>query len=143
MTRFAPTCFIALGVLFSSPLAQAATDVLEGQWEISLVMRVEGQDYGPYSRQQCITKADAQDPAKLFAEAGGSCEYANRRFFGNQFNFNVRCNAGIPLTGTGQVEFSADHFHGSMSLSAQVEGGPSVETASEISGKRLGACQKL
>lgn len=120
----------------------AATDVLDGLWEISLAMRVEGQDYGPYTRQQCITKADAQDPSKLFAESNGGCEYANKRYFGNQFSFNVRCNAGIPLTGTGQVEFSAEHMTGSMNLMAQMPDGPSVETASAISGKRLGTCPK-
>lgn len=123
-------------------MAAVAADVLDGLWEISLVMRVEGQDYGPSTRQQCITKADAQDPSKLFAESGGGCEYANKRYFGNQFSFNVRCNAGIPLTGTGQVEFSAERMSGSMNLMAQMPGGPSVETASEISGKRLGTCQK-
>ena len=122
------------------PMAALAADVLDGLWEIGLVMRVEGKDYGPYTRQQCITKADAQEPSKLFAEAGGGCEYANKRYFGNQFSFNVRCNAGIPLTGIGQVEFSAERMSGSMNLSAQMPGGPSVETASEISGKRLGNC---
>lgn len=122
------------------PMAALAADVLDGLWEIGLVMRVEGKDYGPYTRQQCITKADAQEPSKLFAEAGGGCEYANKRYFGNQFSFNVRCNVGIPLTGIGQVEFSAERLSGSMNLSAQMPGGPSVETASEISGKRLGKC---
>lgn len=129
----------ALLIVFSANTL-ASTDVLEGQWEISLMMRVEGQDYGPQTRQQCISKSDAQDPAKLFAESGGGCEYTNKRYFGNQFTFNVRCNAGIPLTGTGQVEFSAERVKGSMTLIAQMPGGPSVETASEISGKRLGKC---
>lgn len=123
------------------PVTALAADVLDGLWEIGLVMRVEGQDYGPYTRQQCITKADAQEPSKLFAEADSGCEYVNKRYFGNQFSFNVRCNAGIPLTGTGQVEFSPEHMSGSMNLSAQMPGGPSVETASQISGKRLGGCK--
>jgi hypothetical protein len=131
---------LAVLLILLSSNALAASDVLEGQWEISLAMRVEGQDYGPYTRQQCINKTDAQDPAKLFAESGGGCEYTNKRYFGNQFTFNVRCNAEIPLTGTGQVEFSAERVKGSMNLVAQMPGGPSVETASEIVGKRLGKC---
>lgn len=129
-------------LLSALPVTTLAADVLEGQWEISLVMRVEGQDYGPYTRQQCITKADAQNPSKIFAEADSGCEYINKRYFGNQFSFNVRCNAGIPLTGIGQVEFSQERMSGSMNLSVQPpEGGPSVETASQISGKRLGSCK--
>jgi hypothetical protein len=132
--------FTALSLLFS--MMACANDVLEGQWEISLVMRVEGQDYGPQSRQQCIGKTEAQDPGKLFGEAGSECQFVNKRYFGNQFTFNVRCNAGLPLEGTGQVEFSADQVHGSMNLSAKLPDGPSVETVSEISGKRLGPCKK-
>lgn len=128
-------------LFLASAMAAQAGDVQEGLWDVALVMRVEGQDHGPFSRQQCISKADAQDPSKLFAEAAGGCEYTNKRYFGNQFSFNVRCNAGIPLTGQGQVEFSAERFHGNMELVARIEGGPSVETASEISGRRLGPCR--
>lgn len=130
-----------VGLSLAPLMAMAAADVLEGLWEISLVMRVEGKDYGPYTRQQCITEADAHDPSKLFAESGGACEYTNKRYFGNQFSFNVRCNAGLPLTGTGMVEFSADSVKGSMNLTAQIAGGPSVETDSQISGRRLGNCK--
>jgi hypothetical protein len=133
---------LVVALTLAISISACASDVVEGQWEISLALRVEGQDYGPFTRQQCITKADAQDPGKLFAEAGGGCEFTNKRYFGNQFNFNVRCNPGIPLTGTGQVEFSADHFHGAMMLRAQVPDGPSVESASEIDGKRLGPCRQ-
>jgi hypothetical protein len=133
---------IVAALLLAFSITAYAGDVIEGLWEISLVMRVEGQDYGPYTRQECINKTEGQDPGKLFGAAGNECEFVNKRYFGNQFNFNVRCNAGIPLEGTGQVEFSPDRMHGSMMLNARVPEGPSVETASEISGKRLGACQK-
>jgi len=131
---------LALLLLASMPCAHA--DVQEGLWEITLAMRVDGakEDFGPYTKQQCFTKADAQNPSKLFADSDGSCEYVNKRYYGNQFNFNVRCNTGIPLSGTGQVEFSSNRFEGDMQLSAQVENGPSVETHSKVSGKRLGKC---
>ena len=138
LQRYLPSLGAALAL--GLPLPASAVDAQEGLWEISIAMRVEGQDYGPYTRQQCITKADVQEPSRLFAETTGSCEYANKRFYGNQLSFNVRCNAGIPLSGTGQVEYGADWVKGNMELEAQVPDGPSVETASEISGKRLGPC---
>jgi hypothetical protein len=124
-----------------SPMAAQAADVQEGLWDISLTMTTQGQSFGPYNKQQCFTKADTQDPSRLFAESTGGCEYTNKKYFGNQFNFNVRCTGNIPLSGTGQVEFSSDRFRGSMNLTAQMAGGPSVESVSEISGKRLGDCQ--
>lgn len=132
--------WLGAGLALSLPFAALAVEAQDGLWEIGIVMRVEGQDYGPYTRQQCITQADVQDPSRLFAETTGSCEYTNKRDFGNQLSFNVRCNAGIPLSGTGQIEYGADWVKGNMELEAQVPDGPSVETASAIAGKRLGQC---
>lgn len=130
---------LMLGLL---SLTTHAAEVREGLWDLSALMHVEGQNYGPYNRQQCITKEDVQNPAHLFGETTGTCDFTNKHFFGNQFSFNVHCNAGIPLSGTGEVEYGSDWIKGHMELSAQVSGGPSVETVSEISGKRLGDCSK-
>ena len=130
--------------LLLAPAVSAYADVQEGLWEITFSMRMDGteQDLGPYTKQQCFTKADTQDPSKLFGDSDGSCEYVNKRYNGNQFYFSVRCNIGIPLSGTGQAEFSSDSLEGDMQLSAQTEGGPSVGTHSKVFGKRLGACPK-
>jgi hypothetical protein len=131
--------FLFLLALSVAPLAWAG-DVIEGLWDIGLVLRVEGQDYGPHHRRQCITQADAQDPGKLFGESTGICQFVNKRYFGTQLTFNVRCDGGVPLTGTGQVEFGPERFYGNLALIARMPEGPSVETLSEISGKRLGPC---
>jgi hypothetical protein len=137
--------FAAMLMLMTALPAQAAMDVQEGQWEITLTMKAGGVDqaFGPYSRNQCFTKADAQNPAKLFADTGGtSCEYSNQRYSANRFSFDVRCGGAIPLSGSGEVGFSADRFAGSMNLQAQLGDGQAVETHSEISGRRLGPCQR-
>jgi hypothetical protein len=120
--------------------AAAAVDVREGLWELGATVHLENQTMGPYTRQQCITKEDLQHPERIFGETNGSCDYTSKRYFGNQFSFNVRCNSGIPLTGTGEVEYGADWMTGHMELSAQVSGGPTIESTSEIAGKRLGDC---
>lgn len=118
----------------------AAVEAQDGLWELGIALRVEGRDHGPYMRRQCTTKADVQNPSRLFAESVGSCEYTNLRQFGNQITFNVRCNEAVPLSGIGQIEYGADWVRGSMTLDAQLPNGPSVETESEISGRRLGPC---
>ena len=99
--------------------AYAAMDVQDGQWEITLTMKAGGseQAFGPYTRNQCFTKADAQNPAKLFADTSGTgCEYSNKRYEANRFSFNIRCGGGIPLSGTGEVEFTSDRFAGNDQL---------------------------
>jgi hypothetical protein len=130
----------ALLMLLPAAAHAQLIDLQDGVWQIDVALRVDGQDYGPYSRQQCVTREDLRDPAKLFAVTTESCEYTNLRFFVDEFSFNVRCNAGIPLAGTGKVVFGDNRFTGDMTVSAQVPGGPSVESATAISGKRLGAC---
>lgn len=139
-TRPRRVAAVFVAALLLPPAALAAVDAQDGLWELGIVMRVEGRILGPYMRKQCVTREDVQNPSRLFAESAGSCEYTNLRQFGNQLTFNVRCSEDVPLSGTGQVEYSADRIRGNMVLDAQLPQGPSVETESEISGKRLGAC---
>ena len=129
-------------LLMAMALPAWGADVMEGEWEVGLVMRVGGQDYGPQYRRQCFTQADAKNPGRLFGEPVGGCEFVKMHYFGSQASFNVRCNAEIPLTGTGQVEFSKESFYGTLNLVAQLPNGPSVDTEAEINGKRLGPCQQ-
>jgi hypothetical protein len=119
-------------------------EVLEGLWKLTLIMRVDGviQPFGPYTQSQCFTQVDIQDPGKLFTEdVDSACNFTNKRYFANMYTFNLRCN-NIDIGGTGEVEYGRDKFVGHMTVSAKKKGGPLVESISEITGKRVGPCQK-
>ena len=129
-------------VCLTLPSIARSNDIKEGLWQISLMMRADDQDFGPFTQEYCFTSSEIQNPSKLFAQAMNNCEFTNRRLFGNEFRFNIHCNVGIPFMGLGVVEYSPDSLHGSMELQAGGNGSPSVETRSEILGKRLGSCPK-
>jgi len=141
--RSLPKCLWFL--LFAAAALPAQAEMQGGLWNLTVTMKVDGsaKPFGPYSQSQCFTQADLQDPGKLFAEGDNAvCEYVNKRYYANQITFNIRCGGGIPLGGTGEVEFGRDAFEGHMDLGANAEGGPTVETHSQVSGKRAGPCQE-
>jgi len=134
---------IALGlVLLLSTCALQAEDVKPGLWNISLTMTPEGAaPIGPFSQQKCFTKADAQDPQKLFAEAGGvDCSYGDTQVQGNHLSFSMRCGGEVPLSGHGSVTFNSTSFEGEMDVTANISGIGEIQSKNQISGKRAGDC---
>ena len=129
-------------LLLLPTFALQAEDVKPGLWNISLTMTAEGAaPIGPFSQQKCFTKADAQDPQKLFAEAGGvDCSYGDTQVQGNRLSFNIRCGGEVPLSGHGSVTFSPTSFEGEMDVTANISGIGEVQTKNQISGKRAGDC---
>jgi len=132
---------LALTLLLSI-FSLRAEDVNPGLWDISLTMTPEGAaPIGPFSQQKCFTKADAQDPQKLFAEAGGvDCSYGDTQVQGNRLSFSIRCGGEMPLSGHGSVTFSSSSFEGEMDVTANISGIGELQSKSQISGKRAGDC---
>lgn len=121
-----------------------ADDALPGLWTITLNMTAAGMDseLGPYTRTQCITLEDAQNPDKLFAEMGGGCTYGDKHYQGSSFTFSVQCTGIVPMHGKGEVSFGATAFEGSIAVEANVPEIGLVQTKNRMKGTRLGDCQK-
>lgn len=121
-----------------------ADDVLPGLWNITLSTTAAGMDseLGPYTRTQCFTQEDAQNPEKLFAELGGDCTYGDKNFQGSSFTFSVKCSGVVPMQGKGEVSFGATTFDGNIAIQANVPEMGLVQTKSRVTGSRLGDCQK-
>lgn len=121
-----------------------ADDVLPGLWTITLTMTAAGMEneLGPYTRTQCITREDAQNPDKLFAEMGGSCTYGDKQYQGSSFTFSVQCSGIVPMQGKGEVIFGANAFDGSIAIEANVSDMGPLQTKSQVKGTRLGDCPK-
>lgn len=134
---------LTLILLLGAPSANA--EVLEGLWDITLAMKVDGvpRPFGPFSQTQCFTQVDIQDPNKLFGESVDSaCQFTHKRYQANSYTFNLICNDNLAISGTGEVEYKKDQFTGHMEVNAQKRGGPVVESESYVIGKRIGPCQK-
>ncbi len=119
-----------------------ADDVRPGLWALNLTMTVPGaeNEFGPFTKTQCFTEADAQNPGKLFSEMGGECTYGNKQYQGSRFTFTVECSGSLPMQGKGEVVFSADSFEGSLEIQAKVTDLGQVMTKNRVKGTRLGDC---
>src|SRR3954464_7632385 len=101
-----------------SPLA-ALADVEPGNWELSMTSTIQGMAVGPIVKQQCLTAADAADPARVFGPQGGSgCQFSNRRDTGSEMSFDIMCGGQVPMTGNGKVRYSRDTMEADLQLAA-------------------------
>ncbi len=75
----------------------------------------------------------------------GTCRFSNRNDTGSRYSFTVSCGGVIPMSGSGSVSYGPQSMNGELVLGAalpSVEDGKTqtVNTRSELSGRRIGNC---
>ena len=97
----------------------------------------------PFRMTQCLSAADARDPARLLgqiANPGASgCSYTERNYAGDSLSFKLQCAGSYGIASRGQVSFSATSMDGSITADANV-GGASVQLQNKLSARRIGGC---
>ena len=118
----------------------AGADIEPGNWEMTITMSVEGMPgaMAPITQTRCLTPEDARDPSRLVG-AGAGCEFSNKRDTGSELSFNVACRGQVPMSGSGNVRYSAQNVDGTLELSADT-GAQKIVTRSRVVGRRLGGC---
>ena len=142
LERYALICLCCL----ACPPAAIADDVAAGLWELSLTASVTadpGFAPGPVVINQCVTNADARNPARVLApiasSGAGDCHYTQTSYTGGTFRFQMLCTGPLHLQTSGEVSFSSTSLSGSMTTSSTIDGNQ-VELKSALSGRRLGDC---
>ena len=135
---------IIVAVLVAIPAS--AAEIEPGIWEFTVNVRAHGLGAfqpkpGPMVSQRCITREQAENPAKLLADAGarGECQFSNQRKTGIQFSFDVRCTAPLPMQGSGTVRYAREAMEGDLDLTGEMQG-MRFQTRSHLNGRRLGPC---
>ena len=141
MNKMRLICLVCL--LQAAVFPAYADEVRPGLWSITASMTVAGIDseLGPYTRTQCFTQADAQNPDNLFADMGGGCIYGDKHYQGRRFTFTVQCSGAVHMQGEGEVSFSETSFEGNLAIEAKVADMGQVKTKSRVKGRRLGDCE--
>ena len=123
-----------------------AADVSPGSWEITLETRVPAEPAfapPPFSLTQCLTQADARDPAKILGTASNpgatACNFTDQNYSGNSFTFSMQCSGPYAIKASGQVSFTADTMQGTIDSTATIAG-KEVQQVNKISARRLGGC---
>jgi hypothetical protein len=131
------SAFIAVSTLAAFP---ARADLGEGSWELEITTMMPGAPAAPVKQVQCLSAADAKDPANLIGSPGAGCAFGNRRDDGATFSFDVTCNAGAPLSGSGTLRYARESLDGEIVVRMK-QGEQQMEVRSILKAKRLGPCR--
>jgi hypothetical protein len=131
---------LAFAVLSALAVVPARADIGEGNWEMEITTVVPGAPVAPVKQTQCMTAADARDPANLIGSAGPGCSFNNRRDDGSTFSFDIVCAAGAALSGNGRLRYAHDSLDGEIAVRMK-QGDQTVEMRSLIKARRIGPCR--
>ncbi|HZV99701.1 MAG TPA: DUF3617 family protein [Methylophilaceae bacterium] len=137
-----PSSRSLLILLLVLPALNVQAAAKPGLWNLTVTVTAEGaaQPYGPYTQNQCFNQNDMRKPEKLLANIGApDCSYGNVQDRGNRLTFDVQCGGTIPMSGSGNVNYTADTFQGQVDITADLEG-LAIATHSQVSGVRTGDC---
>ena len=142
--KLASTCLCL--VLGSHASTVRADDLLPGLWELSMHVTVDaapGFDPGALTQNQCFSKDDVRDPAKLLAPVttgeAADCAFTEKTYAGNTFRFKMQCAGEAHLQSAGEVTFTPSSMSGSVTTSSTIDGS-TVQFKSALSAHRVGDC---
>src|SRR4051812_14260513 len=90
----------AIGALLSiSVVVFAQTARRDGNWEVTMTMEMPGMPAGmpPMTATQCVTKEQAADPQRAFAQVPqrgnqqSDCKVSDFKTSGNKVTYKVKC----------------------------------------------------
>ncbi len=134
--RFAAlvTCGLAVSVV------SAQNPMRAGEWEITMQMQMANlpMQMPVMKTTQCVTQEEIDEPGRALQSgppgATDSCKVTDQKIDGNKVSWKMACNG---MTATGDLTFEGDTYKGVMTAST-----PQGEMTMNMSGKRLGACEK-
>ncbi|HUR32729.1 MAG TPA: DUF3617 family protein [Vicinamibacterales bacterium] len=150
---------LAAGVMACAAMALSVSLLAQGprrdgNWEVTMTMDMPGMPQGmsmpPMKSMQCITPADAADPAKTVpqrpAGRGGAanpndCKVSDYKTDGNKVTWSMKCEGAQPMSGTGEFLYGTDSYTGTMKMD-MARGGQPMAVTMKYEGKRLGDCTK-
>jgi hypothetical protein len=131
----------------------------DGNWKVTVQADLPGvpQKPPPITFTQCVTKEDAEDPAKLvpLASPGQAppaekepdekpaidCKVTDQKLDGARVSWTTRCESLNPMTGVGEFTYGADRYVGTMKVTMS-RGDQPVTITMNYSASRLGDCAK-
>ena len=139
---------VAVAVAGISVAVFAQAPRRDGKWEVTSEMMMSGMQMPATTVTQCITPAEAADPAKSVpqppAGRGGrgadpSCKMSDYKVTGNKVTYTMKCDAPQAMTMTGEMTYGVDKYDGTMTMNMDRGGQPMAMTI-KLTGKRLGDC---
>ncbi len=139
-------CIVALCVLAGVSVAPAAVNMQEGNWEMTIKVKLEGLPFAmppmTVRSTQCITKKD------MVPKTSGKdqkCQITDQKESGNTVTWKITCTEkdGSTSVGEGTVTYSGNTLAGKIRTTMKDKKGKNASTSTtEMTGKRTGDCAK-
>jgi uncharacterized protein DUF3617 len=138
--RFSSALLLVVGLSWSV-MAQGASPMREGNWEVAMKINFPGMEGAPPIKQtQCVTAAMLKDPQSAIPKGpdGGDCKVTDYKLADGVATYKLTCTQPFPLNATGELKYAGtDAYTGTLTMDM---GGQNLVT--NIDAKRIGDCAK-
>jgi hypothetical protein len=121
-------------------LAQGASPMREGNWEVSMKFNMPGMEGAPPMKQtQCVTSAMLKDPSSAMPSGPGSdCKISDYKLVGNVATYKLACTQPAAINAVGELRYvGTDAYTGTLTIDL---GGQNMVMG--LDAKRVGDCGK-
>lgn len=132
---------VVFAVLTAFTLPAAAQAMEPGEWQFTSTMTSPTLP-APQSATvtQCVSKADAEDPARFSAgEQASDCKVTPGNRTPGSFSWTISCPQQ-GMRGAGKARFGRDTIESEVQMTMEMQG-QKMEMLSKTSGRRLGPCK--
>ncbi len=140
------TIATVIAVLFLSVCAtMTLAEIKEGMWEIKTTMEMKGMpaQMPPTTTRTCISKNDmVPKPGPQGKGQEQECKIKDQKVTGDTVTYAMECTGkgGATTTISGSMTYKGDSMEGTTNM--KISGPASMEMATKMSGKYIGACTK-
>ncbi len=127
--------------LAAPPLASAAPNMEEGNWEVTMNMKMEGMPFAmpPVKHNQCMTKKDMVPNAS--ADKKSSCDVKDQKVSGDTVSWRMVCKDSEGTTeGEGKITYFGRRYEGTMQAKVTPKRGKVMNVSYQMQGRHTGAC---
>ncbi|MDB6060104.1 MAG: hypothetical protein JWM78_207 [Verrucomicrobiaceae bacterium] len=130
--------FLAITFVAMPHTANAGTDEM---WEVTTKTEMAGMPMAmpAMTNQTCLPKDRKSDDALVPKDKNSDCKMDSLQTSGNKTTFKMTCTGKNAMSGSGEIEKSADTYRGSMHIVGNAEGRP-IDMTQNFSGKKIGSC---
>ncbi len=131
---------VAVTWLLTAGSGVCEMNVEEGQWEVTVKMRMPGMqmEMPAVTNTMCIND---ENPVPHQADPGMDCKMLRQNVSANRAAWTVKCTGnGQNITSSGDITYKGDTFDGTVETKMDSTGQGKMTVKGKIQGKRIGAC---
>ncbi len=131
------------GLLLVVALAEAATGMRPGLWELTITMEIAGQQQSVPAGRACIAQSDIDDPTRTLPRPEGGCTLSNVQRSPEQATYDLVCTQNAVTTrGKARITFTGDRYDGTVDMMITGKSAMPLSSQMTLAAVRVDDCSK-